>query len=233
MRHRLTCHMFQQWKSQFINNRRMKSFLHRYKHTVVYKCWTKWLNVLFISKERKEKKSQRKKHLYRFTLNKMVSTTTSSLHVAWNSFKFHTMQSKHQEEMDDARLQRMRGVLFRLSTRSLHSSFNQWYSCVVVQKKVKRIMVRLSKNVVHRAWNSWSAFVALRMHNRTVVSRFLSKIMHHQLRKGKYFKAKESVHRVMEITVVDISIPPPSFKPVSLSLSRISFILKHPNKFFF
>jgi len=42
MRHRLTCHMFQQWKSQFINNRRMKTFLHRYKHTVVYKCWTKW-----------------------------------------------------------------------------------------------------------------------------------------------------------------------------------------------
>ena len=33
-------------------------------------------------------------------------------------------------------------------------------------------------------------------------------------------------------TVVDISIPPPSFKPVSLSLSRISSILKHPNKSF-
>ena len=37
----------------------------------------------------------------------------------------------------------------------------------------------------------------------------------------------------MESTVVDISILPPSFKPVSLSLSRISFILKHPNKSFF
>ena len=34
-------------------------------------------------------------------------------------------------------------------------------------------------------------------------------------------------------TVVDISIPPPSFKPVSLSLSRISSILKHPNMSFF
>ena len=37
----------------------------------------------------------------------------------------------------------------------------------------------------------------------------------------------------MESTVVDISIPPPSFKPVALSLSRIFFILKHPNKSFF
>ena len=34
----------------------------------------------------------------------------------------------------------------------------------------------------------------------------------------------------MESTVVDISIPPPFFKPVALSLSRISSILKHPNK---
>ena len=34
-------------------------------------------------------------------------------------------------------------------------------------------------------------------------------------------------------TVVDISIPPPSFKPVSLFLSRISSILKYPNKSFF
>ena len=33
-------------------------------------------------------------------------------------------------------------------------------------------------------------------------------------------------------TVVDISIPPPSFKPVPLSLSRISSIVKHPNKSF-
>jgi len=37
----------------------------------------------------------------------------------------------------------------------------------------------------------------------------------------------------MESTVVDISIHPPSFKPASLSLSRISSILKHPNKSFF
>jgi hypothetical protein len=36
----------------------------------------------------------------------------------------------------------------------------------------------------------------------------------------------------MGSTVVDISIPPPSFKPVSLSLSRISSILKHPYKSF-
>ena len=34
-------------------------------------------------------------------------------------------------------------------------------------------------------------------------------------------------------TVVKISIPPPSFKPVPLSLSRISSIVKHPNKSFF
>ena len=35
-------------------------------------------------------------------------------------------------------------------------------------------------------------------------------------------------------TVVDISIPPPSFKPVPLSLSRISFYSKNtPNKSFF
>ena len=36
---------------------------------------------------------------------------------------------------------------------------------------------------------------------------------------GKNQKAKESVHLEWS-TVVDISIPPPSFKPVSLSLSR-------------
>ena len=36
----------------------------------------------------------------------------------------------------------------------------------------------------------------------------------------------------MESTVVDIYIPPPSFKLVSLALSRISSILKHPNKSF-
>ena len=50
---------------------------------------------------------------------------------------------------------------------------------------------------------------------------------------GKYFKSEESVHRVMESTVVDISIPPPSFKPVSLSLSRISFYSKTPKQVFF
>ena len=45
---------------------------------------------------------------------------------------------------------------------------------------------------------------------------------------GKYSKriqseeseeSEESVHRVMESTVVDISIPSPSFKPLSLYLS--------------
>ena len=53
------------------------------------------------------------------------------------------------------------------------------------------------------------------------------------LQTGEYFKAKESVHRVMESTVVLIFITPPSFKPVSLSLSRISFILKHPKQVIF
>ena len=37
----------------------------------------------------------------------------------------------------------------------------------------------------------------------------------------------------MESTVVEISIPSPSIKPVLLSLSRISFILKTPKKVFF
>jgi Na+/H+-translocating membrane pyrophosphatase len=36
---------------------------------------------------------------------------------------------------------------------------------------------------------------------------------------GKYFKRK-SEHREMEITVFDISIPPSSFKPIALFLSR-------------
>jgi hypothetical protein len=36
---------------------------------------------------------------------------------------------------------------------------------------------------------------------------------------------RESVPRVYGSTVVDIFIPPPSFKPVSLSLSRISSVL--------
>ena len=49
---------------------------------------------------------------------------------------------------------------------------------------------------------------------------------------GKYFKRRERAIAYMESTVVDISIPPPFFKPVSLSLSRISSILKHPNKSF-
>ena len=37
--------------------------------------------------------------------------------------------------------------------------------------------------------------------------------------RGKYFKRRERASRNGS-TVVDISIPPPSFKPVSLSLSR-------------
>ena len=37
---------------------------------------------------------------------------------------------------------------------------------------------------------------------------------------GKYFKRRERAIAYMESTVVDISIPPPSFKPVSLLLSR-------------
>ena len=39
------------------------------------------------------------------------------------------------------------------------------------------------------------------------------------------------MHRVID--VVDISIPPPSFKPVSLSLSRSSLFQNTPNKSFF
>ena len=49
---------------------------------------------------------------------------------------------------------------------------------------------------------------------------------------GEYFKRKRVCIACMKSTVVDISIPPPSFKPVSLSFSRISSILKHPNKSF-
>ena len=37
---------------------------------------------------------------------------------------------------------------------------------------------------------------------------------------GEYFKRKRACIAYMESTVVDISIPPPSFKPVSLALSR-------------
>jgi hypothetical protein len=51
--------------------------------------------------------------------------------------------------------------------------------------------------------------------------------------KGKYFKRKRASIAYMESTVVDISITPPSFKPVSLSLSRISSILKQPKQVFF
>ena len=55
---------------------------------------------------------------------------------------------------------------------------------------------------------------------------------------GKYssdgvFKAKRACNRVYGSTVVDISIPPPSFKPVSLSSSRSPLSLKHPNMSFF
>ena len=47
------------------------------------------------------------------------------------------------------------------------------------------------------------------------------------------YKAKESVHRIYGSTVVDISIPPPFFKPVPLSFSRVSSILKQPKQVFF
>ena len=49
---------------------------------------------------------------------------------------------------------------------------------------------------------------------------------------SKYKKRRERASRNGS-TVVSIFIPPPSFKPVSLSLPRISSILKHPNKSFF
>ena len=49
---------------------------------------------------------------------------------------------------------------------------------------------------------------------------------------GKYFKAKESEHRVYGSTVVDISIPLSSFKPVLVSLSRFSQS-KTPKQVFF
>ena len=50
---------------------------------------------------------------------------------------------------------------------------------------------------------------------------------------GEYFKRKRACITYMESTVVDISIPPPSFKPVSLSLSRISFYSKTPKQVIF
>ena len=49
---------------------------------------------------------------------------------------------------------------------------------------------------------------------------------------GEYL-SEESEHRVYGSTVIDISIPPPSLKPVALSLSRISSILKQPIQVFF
>ena len=48
----------------------------------------------------------------------------------------------------------------------------------------------------------------------------------------KYSKAKESVHRVYGSTVLDISIPPLSSKPVPLSLSRFP-LSKTPKQVFF
>ena len=47
------------------------------------------------------------------------------------------------------------------------------------------------------------------------------------------YKSEGAAREWSTVVVVDISIPPPSFKPVSWSLSRISSILKHPNKSFF
>ena len=49
--------------------------------------------------------------------------------------------------------------------------------------------------------------------------------------RGKHSK-RRSVHRVMESTVVDISMTPPFFLPVSLSLSR-SPLSKTPKQVFF
>jgi len=48
---------------------------------------------------------------------------------------------------------------------------------------------------------------------------------------GEYFKRRERASR-NESTVVDIYIPPPSFKPLSLSLSRSS-LSKTPKQVFF
>jgi len=52
-----------------------------------------------------------------------------------------------------------------------------------------------------------------------------------KFKKGKYSK-RRSVHRVYGSNVVDISIPPPSFKPVALFLSR-SPVSKTPKQVFF
>ena len=51
--------------------------------------------------------------------------------------------------------------------------------------------------------------------------------------KGKYSKRRRACIAYMESTVVDISISPPSFKPVSLSLSRISSYCKTPKQVLF
>ena len=47
-----------------------------------------------------------------------------------------------------------------------------------------------------------------------------TKITGHYKSKGKVFKRRERAIAYMESTVVDISIKPPSFKPVALFLSR-------------
>ena len=51
---------------------------------------------------------------------------------------------------------------------------------------------------------------------------------------GKVKNAKcKMEHAIAYMDVAKISIPPPFFKPVSLSLSRSPLYLKHPNKSFF
>ena len=53
-----------------------------------------------------------------------------------------------------------------------------------------------------------------------------------KFKNGKYSKRRRACIAYMESTVVDISIPPPSFKPVSLSLPRSS-LSKTPKQVFF
>ena len=76
------------------------------------------------------------------------------------------------------------------------------------------------------------------------ISSFESLLCHYtccNYRKNVFFKFESAPFTILDCnyrysewsTVVDISISPPSFKPVSLLLSRISSILKHPNKSFF
>ena len=57
------------------------------------------------------------------------------------------------------------------------------------------------------------------------------KMMFQGINECKYFKRRERASRNGS-TVVSISIPLPSFKFISLALSRISFVLKHSNKSF-